>query len=465
MKSLFWRYFLTFWLAAAIVVTAGVALTAGVAWQRVTSLDGLSAANLTRDAQRLGINEDLHALRRWIEAVEERYSALRIYIVYADGRDILTRVVPSRVDQKLGQYRDVRVQGAAGPQTYSEAYSPVLSDAEAMQVSWWDAQAVTLATGETLYMAFLPYDALQWQRFSGWQLGLLLAALALALTAPLCWALTRGVTGPVRDLKAATRALAAGRLETRTPPGLSRRSDELGQLARDFDAMAGRLQDLVASHEQLLRNVAHELRSPLARLMLGLELARRKDDRLDLQLDRIEREGQRLDTLVGHTLQLARLDAMARPTQRVDLAELVDQVVADGCFEARARGVSILWSKPPALPMAGDACSLQSAVENVLRNAIRHTDPAVPIRVRLDVNGGDAIIDVLDGGPGVADAELERIFEPFYRVRDGKEGKPESAGLGLSIVAASVRRHGGSVSARNASPQGNLHVRIRLPRE
>ncbi|MEI2414715.1 ATP-binding protein [Orrella sp. JC864] len=460
MRSLFWRYFLTFWLAAAIVVCAAVSLTAGIAWQRVNSLDGLSAANLTRDAQLLGLNDDESALRRWVRAVEERYSALRIYIVYADGRDILTRVVPERVENKLRAYRLAREAGTAAPQ----AYFPVLPESEAGKVSWWDPQTITLATGEPLYMAFLPYDALQWERLESWQLALLLGLAALVLTAPLCWALTRGFTGPMRELKQAARALADGRLATRTPAALARRRDELGQFARDFDAMAARMQDLVAAHEQLLRNVAHELRSPLARLMLGVELARRKDDRLDLQLDRIEREGQRLDVLVGRTLALARLGAMPPPTARVDLAGIVGQVVEDGRFEARARGVRIGW-EPPAgdMMLAGDADSLRSAVENVLRNAIRHTDPARPIRVALRADGPCLVVEVADGGPGVPQSELPRIFEPFYRVREGSAGQSGGTGLGLSIVAACVRRHGGTVSARNIAPAG-LQVQIRLPR-
>ncbi len=461
MRSLFWRYFFTFWLAAAIVVSAAVSLTAGIAWQRVNSLDGLSAASLTRDAQLLGRNIDQHALRLWVDAVQERYSALRIYIVYRDGRDILTRVVPERVAAKLRVYREARDAGTV-PQA---AYQGVLPESDAGQVSWWDPQTITLATGETLYMAFLPYDSLQWERLSQWQLALLLGLVALVLTAPLCWALSRGVTGPVRHMTDAARALADGRLDTRTPAALARRPDELGQLARDFDTMAARMQDMVASQENLLRNVAHELRSPLARLMLALELARRQDATLDRQLDRIEREGLRLDLLVGHTLQLARLGAAAPAAETVDLAALVDQVVQDGRFEAQARGIQIVWRRPAAMPMRGEPHSLTSAVENVLRNAIRHTEEAQPITVSLREEGDERVIDIIDGGPGVPEADLARIFEPFYRVREGRPpGKPDGAGLGLSIVAASVRRHGGTLRAQNRSAQGSLHVSLRLPR-
>ena len=184
-----------------------------------------------------------------------------------------------------------------------------------------------------------------------------------------CWALTRHVAAPLDQLRRAARALAAGKLETRSPAALSLRKDEVGLLARDFDAMAGRLQALVDTREQLLRNIAHELRSPLARLRLGVELARRKDERQDLQLDRMERECERLDALVGSTLRLARMGALPSPTETLDLANVVDDVVQDARFEAGDRRVSIDWRRPAPLPVTADRDSLASAIENALRNA------------------------------------------------------------------------------------------------
>ncbi|WP_042879767.1 HAMP domain-containing sensor histidine kinase [Cupriavidus necator] len=273
------------------------------------------------------------------------------------------------------------------------------------------------------------------------------------------WAM---VTGPTRRLREATQALAAGELSARTPPALARRADELGQLARDFDVMADRVQHRMDWREQLLRNIAHELRSPLGRLRLSLELARRRDATLELQFERIERETERLDALVERTLQLARLHAVAPVRSAIDLAGLVDAVVADARFEAAARGVAIRWAPPHELLVDADAAALGSAIENILRNAVRYTDPAVPVTVALCANDESIRLDIVDGGPGVPEDALASLFEPFYRVRSGP-GQPAGAGLGLSIAQAAIAAHGGMVVARNAAPRG-LAVRVWLPR-
>ena len=219
-----------------------------------------------------------------------------------------------------------------------------------MRVSWWDPQLLTLPDGRELLMLFLPFDSSHWELLGLAPVALVIVLFALAVTAPLCWALTRNVTAPLGALRLATQALSAGQLDARTPARLTRRKDELGLLAQDFDAMAGRLQALVGTRE-LLRTIAHELRSPLARLQLAVELARRKDERLDLQLDRIEREGERLDALVGNTLALAKMGALPEPADMLDLAEVVDAVVEDARFEAGDRNVGIAWERPaPAHP-------------------------------------------------------------------------------------------------------------------
>lgn len=455
-RSLFWRAFLTFWGAMAVIMVCGMMLTAAVAWYRVDSLDGLNPGNLTRDAAQIARREGAEGLRRWVGAMDARYSALKIYIVDTQDRDILERRLPTRLDDWLAAFR-------ASPDHGLIAAIDVPADPDALRVSWWDPQLLVLPDHSELLMLFLPFDSSHWEVLGLTPVTLGLLLFALAVTAPFCWALTRHVAAPLEQLRGAARSLAAGRLDTRTPAALPLRKDELGLLARDFDAMAGRLQALVDTREQLLRNIAHELRSPLARMRLGVELARRKDERQDLQLDRIERECERLDTLVGSTLRLARMGALPQPTTPLDLAEVVDEVVQDARFEAGERRIAIAWHRPALLRIAADRDSLASAIENVLRNALRFAPAGGAIQARLLVDAGEACLEIEDNGPGVPEKELAYLFEPFYQGAPAAGAPAGGAGLGLSIARAAVAAHKGRISARNVAPHG-LSVRIELPR-
>lgn len=455
-RSLFWRAFLTFWGAMAVITVCGMMLTAAVAWYRVDSLDGLNPGNLTRDATQIARTDGADGLRRWLEAMDARYSALKIYIVDTQDREILGRRLPTRLDDWLAAFR-------ASPDASMLTAIDVAADPDALRVSWWHPQLLILPDRSHLLMLFLPFDSSHWEMLGLTPVALGLLLFALAITAPFCWALTRHVAAPLDQLRRAARALAAGKLETRSPAVLSLRKDEVGLLARDFDAMAGRLQALVDTREQLLRNIAHELRSPLARLRLGVELARRKDERQDLQLDRMERECERLDALVGSTLRLARMGALPSPTETLDLADVVDGVVQDARFEAGDRRVSIDWRRPAPLPVTADRDSLASAIENVLRNALRFAPEGGIVRVRLLADAAEACLEIEDGGPGVPEKELAYLFEPFYQSAAAAGVTPGGAGLGLSIARAAVTAHKGRISARNAAPNG-LSVRIELPR-
>ncbi len=454
-RSLFWRAFLTFWSAMAIILVCGMMLTAAVAWYRFNSLDGLNPASLTRDAAQIARTQGEEGLARWVQAMDQRYSALKIYIMDAQDADILGRRLPTRMHDWLSSYR------AAPGRPPQADYAPAEPAGE--RVSWWEPQWLALPDDTELLMLFLPFDSSHWEVLALSPVALALLLFALAVTAPFCWALTRHVTAPLAQLRQATHALSAGRLGAHTPAKLARRKDELGLLARDFNAMADRLKALVDTREQLLHNIAHELRSPLARLRLAAELARRKDERQDLQLDRIERECVRLDSLVGNTLRLARLGALPVPTDTLDLAEIVSAVVEDARYEAGGRQIRIAWAPHPPVPLVGDRCSLASAIENVLRNALRFAPAHSAIRVRLLVSAREACLEIEDRGPGVAHEELESLFEPFYRTTSGARKPGSGAGLGLSIAHAAVAAHKGRMSARNMSPQG-LSVRLELPR-
>ena len=297
-----------------------------------------------------------------------------------------------------------------------------------------------------------------------------LRLLAVLLTGGLfCYWLAWYLTTPLLKLRKTTNELAEGDLGARVATKLARRRDEIGQLGRDFNLMAERLESMVRAQQRLLGDISHELRSPLARLGVALGLARQRSGKeASGALDRIERESDNLNEMISQLLALTRLESGTdgRRKSTVDLASLVREVVDDADFEARSANKAVHV-------VAADNCSingieelLRSAVENVVRNAVRYTPEgtAVEVGLRRQNGTGDhfAVISVRDRGTGVAEEALEKIFRPFYRTEDARDRQSGGGtGLGLAIAERAVRLHGGTVKASNA-PDGGLAVEMRL---
>jgi two-component system sensor histidine kinase CpxA len=277
------------------------------------------------------------------------------------------------------------------------------------------------------------------------------------------------LTKPIVRLRTATRQLAAGDLTARigAPAG---KSDEVTGLMRDFDAMAERIETLMKAQSRLLNDISHELRSPLARLNVALGLARQRAgvESVDM-LDRIELEASRLNELIGRILTLARLeDGEQRvPQTPVPLGELVANVAEDAEFEAQERRCHVHTTIPEGdWGVRGNDSLLHSAVENVVRNAIRYTPEGTTVEIELTreqgAKGIEAVLKVSDSGTGVPPDSLEKLFLPFYRLDDARGRLTGGVGLGLAITERAVRFHGGKVSAFNRTG-GGLRVEIRLP--
>jgi two-component system sensor histidine kinase CpxA len=295
-----------------------------------------------------------------------------------------------------------------------------------------------------------------------------LQLITIVLTAGVvCYGLSRYLTGPLRKLRTAAQQLAQGDMTVRA--GTGNRRDEIGQLGRDFDFMAERLESLMASQQRLLRDMSHELRSPLARLNVALELAaQRSGPDANDALDRIGREARRLNGLIGELLTLSRLEASQKVADKttIDLAELVRQIVADADFEAMGSGRRVRLDRCDGCAAAGTLELVRSAIENVIRNGIRYTAEGTQVDVELACEPRDgesqAVIRVRDHGPGVPQDSIKDIFRPFYRVGDHRDRQTGGVGLGLAIAQQAMRLHGGTISAINA-PGGGLVVELRLP--
>jgi len=298
----------------------------------------------------------------------------------------------------------------------------------------------------------------------GTALRLLAAALISAL---ISYFLARSLSHPLERLRAASRKIAAGDLATRLGRNMTDRHDEFGQLATDFDAMASRLQHMQQANQRLLQDVSHELRSPLARLSVALEIARGKGaGQVESELNRIELECDRLEALVNDVLGLLRESSRIIPKvdQDLDLVALMSDLVEVVNYEVPEGKPGIRWQPTGSFAYRGDRELLWRALENLLRNALRHTDPERGVVLTLEAERNNRWVNlaVRDYGSGVPEAELEKIFEPFYRVQESRDRITGGHGLGLSIAANAVQRHGGRIKAQNAE-DGGLVVQISLP--
>lgn len=267
---------------------------------------------------------------------------------------------------------------------------------------------------------------------------------------------------PIRSLRHALDAAAEGDLGTRLTPAMDGRRDELADLGLAFDRMAAQLQASMHSQRHLLHDVSHELRSPLARLQAAIGLARQSPEKLQTTLERIELESARIDRLVDELLTISRLEggAMSGPQEDIAMDELLADIVADARFEAGPQELDIAFESKGEMIVHGRAELLYRAIENIVRNAIKHTPHGGHITIGAELDGDMVRLSVADTGPGVPAADLERIFEPFFRSAAGNGNNGH--GLGLALARRVMLAHGGSICARNRDG-GGLCVDIVLP--
>jgi two-component system OmpR family sensor kinase len=446
MGRLFWKIFLGFWLTL-VIVSAAVGFA--VHWYaqdrlaQVTELAGGPRAEISISAvaatlQHAGAAGTVALLRQW----HGRHAA-PVLVVDDGGRDLLDRPVPAAALAKARAELD----GASRTPGARRVTAPD------------GREYFLLVPAEPLPFApprphFGPPGGPLFTR-----IGVTLLA-SLLFSAGLAWYLTR----PVRHLRAATRRLAEGALDTRVMPRIGARRDEIADLGRDFDHMAERLQALVGAQRRLLHDVSHELRSPLARLHVAVGLARQQPDKLATTLDRIEHETQRLDDLVGEVLTLSRLEAgvSGATEQYVDVADLLETVVEDARFEAETRGCQVGLAADGETVVRGRTELLRRAFENVIRNALKYTGQGTTVEVKTsrEPAANRVTVSVCDRGPGVPETALDAMFEPFYRA--GNVSDRDGFGLGLAIAKRAVAAHGGSIRAVNR-PEGGLCVEIILP--
>jgi signal transduction histidine kinase len=455
MTSLYWRIFLSFWLALALILVGTVSVVVNGEQQRRFVEKWVQRAELYAQATQAFETGGADALRDWLRGLPRAGVSVPTFITDNTGKEMLGRSVPDYLRDPPERFAASRENAVLRP-TYRATGGPLVlvgPDGKTYHVIVGPLRSGPHLFGELEMPAVSTATLL----------------IALVVSAVVCFFLARYLVAPVDELRRAMRQIASGDLDVRVSSKLKGRHDELGLLASDLDTMSERVRNLLELKQQLLRDVSHELRSPLARLQLALSLARRQDDSgLERHLSRIACEADRLEELIARTLKLARLERPMQGLERalLDVAELLTNIVADVEIEADAHGCGVTLETQRPLQVNGDFELLRSAMENVIRNAVRYAPPGsrVLIEAKRTVGEQPGRIEVIirDSGPGVPEKDLELIFEPFYRVDAARNRAVGGDGLGLAIAARAVAIHGGTIEARNMGP-GGLAVHLILP--
>ena len=449
-RSLYLKIFIWFWLAMIIinvVLFAAFALTRPTPTRRSWRNLAQTGPNAQKAAE-IYEQSGPQALTAALQATEKG-TGVGATFFDENGKELSGRPVPpgaQELSAKAAESRDIE---------FNFAVENTLV-----------ARPVASAKGQRyIYVAHIPRPPFQ-PTFQTLGMRLLVV---LVIGGIFCYWLARYLTTPLLKLRTTTNELAEGNLGARVSTKLAKRRDEVGQLGRDFNSMAERLESMVRAQQRLLGDISHELRSPLARLGVALGLARqRSGPEANGALDRIERESDNLNEMISQLLTLTRLESGTDGRKRtdVDLAALVKEVADDANYEARSTNRAVQIVSSDYCSIKGVEELLRSAVENVVRNAVRYTPEGTAVEVALRrQNGGSdnyAVISVRDRGKGVPEEALEKIFRPFYRTEDARDRQSGGGtGLGLAITERAVRMHGGSVQAANVVG-GGLAVEMRL---
>jgi two-component system sensor histidine kinase CpxA len=448
MRSLYWKIFLSFWLATILIIITTAWVTSEItqkssipARERVFMDSYAHAAVVTYES---GSQE---AVQKWLAHMGAS-KQMTLYLLTNTGEIIGNQQPPDIVQQiSANLAKDELDDGLL-------KFGDIIVSHEIVSISGKAYRLVAVSEKPLAHFVEIPW--------AGLTLRLLIA---IIISGFICYLLSIYLTQPLRSLILAARSIATGNLNTRVGHLKGHYRDEIAELSGEFDQMAEQLETIMNSKERLLQDISHELRSPLARMQIAIELGRNKTTQAaEPEFHRMETECLRLNTLIGEILEFARLDTSSSQLNKslINLPDLVKQVVDDANFEEGKPVVTFYQS--PDCELFLDGRLIHRAIENIIRNALRYSSPNPKIKVRLywaDSNT-DIYIDIEDNGPGVPEDQLEKIFNPFYRVDSSREKKTGGYGLGLSIAQQAIKLHHGYIKAMNRK-KGGLLVRIVFP--
>ena len=452
MRSLLIRIFASFWSIIVITIIAAAALGYAYAERARATLQNFEVSDAMLEASAALQADGREGLVDWLRSLPGVTSSL-IYVLDDRGRDVLNRRLPPPVVvamRRFGnpEFRRPRPNREPGNLRPARPFTQLIGP---------DDRVYT-------FFVLPPQGTVgRWLTQRGVAGVTVLAILALLISAVVSYLLARTISQPIRRFRESAVAIADGNLDTRVTDRVGGRRDEIGLLARDFDRMANELQRAWLAQAELTRNVSHELRSPLARLRVALELARRKAGDLP-EFEKIDGETGRLDELIGQILEFSRLDVDSKEARTViQLDELAQSVVQDVRYEygLDAGETGIAFESDCRADVDGYPGAVRSGIENVLRNAAQHSRESGAVQVTLRKEGPHAVLEVTDRGGGVSESDIRKIFEPFYRATGGHKQPNSGSGLGLAIAARAIAMNDGTITASNIGD--GLRVEIRLP--
>ncbi len=444
MSRLFLKLFAAFWLTTIVILAVTVFVSFRIA-QEQSEESFVDPREIDAELQAILQSAGVEGLREYVADARNFAPGRTVYLVNEYGKDLLDRQLPERVRNRARRiWSSIRERGS---DRRGEKHWP-----RNLRQSLLEPPG-----GDMLLAMPGPAPPPRFGVFSSGTGGWTVLALAAAISLFSFWLLSRSLTRPVAQISETATRLATGDMAARV--GSSAYSgDEIGRFAMQFDRMAEELDAQSRMRREMFRNIAHELRAPLTRLQIATELLERKPERATENLERIRYEIERVETLASQVLSLARAEQVLDPNDVTSLTGVAKQIAKDAEFEASSRKVRLRYDAPDeVLQVRGSPDAIASAIENVVRNAIQKTPPGGEVALTI-AGGTPRTVTISDTGPGVPDAVLERIFEPFYRIDTNVPG----AGIGLAIAQRVLHQVGGEIKAMNR-PGGGLEVTMRLP--
>lgn len=448
MRSLYWKIFISFWLATILIIFTTAWITQQIvksssvpARERVFMDSYANAAVATFESGQKS------ALMQWLDTTGLSHQ-MTMFLLASDGEIIGHQPVPANVLKISRGLMNNR-----------------LDDGIIKSGNLIISHEILSTSGKAYRLAAITdkplphYIEIPW---AGLAIRLIFATFISGL---ICYLLSIYLTQPLRALRMAATSLATGELSTRVGHFLGHNNDEIAELSYEFNRMAEELETLIYSKERLLQDISHELRSPLTRLQVALELGRNKTQHLaDVEFNRMEMECVRLNDLISEILEFARLDKATTTLnlELIDLPGLLNDIIQDANFEFKKTRTSIEIDQMDACELMIDKKLVHRAVENILRNALHYSPPDKAVKVSLIRKTGQIHLEIKDQGTGVPADQLDKIYNPFYRVDTSREKKTGGYGLGLAIAAQAIKLHQGSIITKNRK-KGGLLVRILLP--
>ena len=450
MYSLFWKIFFTYWMIILIIEFFTAWITADLSEYEIHPiLEQQNAEFVASSTQAVSIltSEGLGALRSWIHQKRNLKGIDEIYVIDENQKEVNNKPLPDSI-------------------------KVVANNDDAKQTPFHHYQAIkhtlTFRTKTPEGDNYLIISTFAHPPLLKYLLAPQRVALSVIISGLICFLLARYFTSPLTNLRRSTQMLTLGEFDTTNLKQLRNRSDEFGALAVDFNQMTERLSDLLHTQRQLLRDISHELYSPLARIRVALGLARKKYISLDsTELDRIEVEIVKLEMLIRELLTFVKIDPKnnATTTTKVNMCELLNYVVTDAQYEQQQSSVDqkIDLQCSDSIEIDVDAKLLHRAIENIVRNARYYSPSNGKILINCYLKSDQVCISIEDEGPGVPDNMLENIFQPFVRVSSARESDTGGSGIGLAIAKRVIDNHGGTISATNKTKSSGLIVEINLP--